>query len=207
MSCPFRSPPANTRRSFGCGRALRRSSSCAPEMPTRGSASPTTTASFNTVRRAGCGSGTLRRPGGSLIPCLPAAEESVGDALDVKPTLLLRGRESRYQPGPPALRLLHDTRHVLDEEKPGSSERLGMTPDEFHIPGSVAVALGHARARIAPALALHPVARKRNEGAVEIHELVRIGGTATEAPRCVRRQRGQEFQAPDAAQLVAVGVH
>src|SRR3989442_1139999 len=84
---------------------------------------------------------------GSLTPGWAAAEESVGDALDVKASLLLRGRESRHQPGPPALRLLHDTRHVLDEEKPGSSERLGVTPDELHIPGSVAVALGHARSR------------------------------------------------------------
>src|SRR4029453_8957751 len=203
MSCPFRSPPANTRRSFGCGRALRRASSCAPTMPTRGSASPAATASFNTVRRAGCGSGTQRRCGGSLIPGLPAAEERVGDAPYVKCALLLRGRGRGPPPRPSALGPLPAARHVLDEEKPGARERLGVTPHEVHVSRAVAVALGQTRARIAPALALRAVARQRNEGAVEVHELVRIGGTATEAPRGVRRQRGEELQAPDTAQLVA----
>src|SRR5439155_1711250 len=85
--------------------------------------------------------------------------------------------------------------------------RLGLTFDELHVLRSVAIALDHARAWIATALALRPVARKRDEGSVEVHELTRVHRAATEAPRSVGRQLGQELQAPDTAHLVAVGVH
>src|SRR5436309_2099647 len=206
MTCPLRSPPAKTRRSFGWGRALRGSSPCAATMPTRGSIRPTPTASFSTVRRAGCGSGTLRRRGVLLIPGC-AAEESVGDPLDVKRRLWRRGRPSRQQPGPAAVRLLHDARHVLDEEKPRSRERVRVTPDALHIPRSIAVALDHAGARVAPALALRPVPWERDEGSVEIHELLGIGRAGAETPRSVGRQGRQELHAADTAELVAVGVH
>src|SRR5438093_1499110 len=87
-----------------------------------------------------------------------------------------------------------------------SPERLGLASDELRIPRPVAVALGHARAWIAAAFALRPVARKRDEGSVEVHELTRVDRAATDAPWGVRRQRGQELQASDAAQLVAVGI-
>src|SRR2546426_5701296 len=206
MSCPFRSPPANTRRSFICGRAFRRLSSWALTRPATGGAGPTPTASFSTARRAGCGSGTLRRRGVSLIPGCPLPGRRIVRRSTRCQATLLR-RERRHQPGPAALRLLHDARHILDEEKPRSRERLGVTSDEVHIPRSVAVALRHARARIAAALTLHPVARKRDEGSVEVHELVRVGRAATEAPWCVCGQRGYQLQAPDTAQLVAVDVH
>src|SRR5262252_4782743 len=112
-----------------------------------------------------------------------------------------------HQPDPAMLRLLDHARHVLREKKPRSRERLGLAPDQLTISRSVAVALDHARARITATLALRSVARERYEGSVEVHERARIGRAPAEAPGGVSRQRGEELQAPDAAELVAVDVH
>src|SRR2546426_9469844 len=103
--------------------------------------------------------------------------------------------------------MLHDVREILAEEESRSCERLGLASDQLEIPCSIAVALGHAPARIAGALALRAVARKRDQGSVEIHELVRAGRASSEAPRGVGGQRDQELQAPDPASLVAIVVH
>src|SRR5262249_61035751 len=105
------------------------------------------------------------------------------------PLSWLRGLKRREQPGPAALRLLHDAGRVLLEKKSGSRERLGLTPGELHIPRSIAVTVDHARPRVAAALALGAVARERDEGSVEVHERARIGHAPTHAPGGGRRQR------------------
>src|SRR5262245_12802953 len=82
-----------------------------------------------------------------------------------------------------------------------------MAPNQLHVPAAVAVALDQARARVAGALALGAVARERDEGSVEVHQLVQVDRAAAQVPGRVCREGCEQLQAAEAAELVAVGVH
>src|SRR5262245_13824717 len=89
---------------------------------------------------------------------------------------------------------------------PGARSRLGVALAQLQLARAVTIALQHARSGIAGALALGPVARERDEGPVEVHELVRVHRAPAKVPRRVRRERGEQLHAAEAAELVAVGV-